>query len=84
MRLYPFLWLSLLLFFSCNNNNTTNNTAPATVAGYDKDALQSVIASTDSLITFDFVKDQVENIKSSLQQPVPVLLCRDSLNSQIE
>ncbi len=82
MRLYPFLWLSLLLFFSCNNNNTTNNTAPATVAGYDKDALQSVIASTDSLITFDFVKDQVENIKSSLQQPVPVLLCRDSLNSQ--
>ena len=52
------------------------------VPGYDKDAVQSVIAAADSLKTFDFVNTRVEEIKSALRLPMPVLLYRDSLNAQ--
>jgi hypothetical protein len=72
------LYFIIALFFSCNNNNST----ATAVAPYDKDALQSVITNTDSLITFDFIQPQVKAIRAALQQPVPVLLCRDSLNAQ--
>ena len=61
-------------------DNRHNNSATA-VAGYDEDAIQSVIVNADSLKTFDFVNARVEEIKTALQQPIPVLLCRDSLNA---
>lgn len=68
----------LLALFSCNNNSSSKKA----VAGYDQDAIQSIITATDSLKTFDFVNAHVEDIKTALQQPMPVLLCRDSLNEQ--
>jgi hypothetical protein len=81
MRLHPLLFFcSLVICFSCNNNN--NSSSATAVVGYDKDVLQSVIAKTDSLKTFDFVNPRVEEIKAALQQPMPVMLCRDSLNAQ--
>ncbi|MEP6747284.1 MAG: hypothetical protein ABJB86_06145 [Bacteroidota bacterium] len=81
MRLRLILFLcSLPVLFSCNNHN--NSLASTAVEGYDKDVLESVIAKTDSLKTFDFVNTRVEEIKTALKQPMPVLLCRDSLNAQ--
>lgn len=80
MRLSPILvFFSLAFFFSCNNNSGSNATA---AEGYDKDALQSVISKTDTLKTFDFVNRRIEEIKAALKQPMPVLLCRDSMNAQ--
>jgi len=80
MRLYPILFFSVLLgCFCCNNNNKSTST---TVAGYDENVLKSEIIDADTLKTFDFVGSQVEEIKKALQQPMPVLLCRDSLNTQ--
>ena len=43
--------------------------------------MKSVIVNADTLKTFDFVNTRVEAIKNALQQPVPVLLCADSLNN---
>ena len=70
----------MVVFFSCANNHHNNTGTP--VPGYDKDAVQSVIAAADSLKTFDFVNARVEEIKSALRLPMPVLLYRDSLNAQ--
>ncbi len=64
-------------FFSCDNtsiNNKVNNT-------YGDDVLKSIIANADSLKSFDFVNQRVEDIKLALLQPRPVLLCGDSLNN---
>jgi len=70
----------MVAFFSCADNH--RNSTGTQVPGYDKDAVRSVIAATDSLKTFDFVNARVEEIKSALRLPMPVLLYRDSLNAQ--
>ena len=74
---------SLLLFFilpffiiSCNNNS--NSSAAKT---YNDDVLKSVVNNIDSLKTFSFVNERVEEFKAAMQQPMPVLLCRDTLSN---
>lgn len=64
-------------FLSCNNQNSSSGNTN----NYNEDVLRSVVINTDSLKTFDFVNARVEAIKNALQQPMPVLLCGDSLNS---
>ncbi len=49
---------------------------------YGDDVLQSVIADADSLKTFAFVEAHVEEIKKTLQNALPVMLCGDTLNEQ--
>lgn len=63
------------LFSSCNNSDSAGR-----VVNYNDDVLQSVVVDADSLKTFDFVNQRVEEIKKALRQPNPVLLCGDSLN----
>jgi hypothetical protein len=80
-RFSTYKWLLFLLpviLFYCNNNKSATTKLP----GYDANVLNSVLASTDSLKTFPFMEKRVEDIKQALQQPVPVLLCKDSLNNQ--
>ncbi len=78
MRILSLVIISSVGFlFSCNNKTESS----ASINKYDDDVLSSVIADTDSLKTFDFVNARVEAIKNALQQPMPVLLCGDSLNS---
>ncbi len=67
-------YITLLILFSCNNNSGN------TIVKYDEDVLTSKISDADSLKTFDFVNNHVEDIKKSMQAPNPVLLCGDSLN----
>ncbi len=69
--------LSQVFYLSCNNNIKTVETN-----GYDKNAIESVLLSADSLNTFPFVEERVNKIKEALKQPKPVLLCTDSLNNQ--
>ncbi len=69
--------VSLIFLFSCNNRAESSDN----IAEYNNDVLKSVIATADSLKTFDFVEDRVEEIKKALLQPTPVLLCADSLDS---
>ncbi|MGG9972814.1 hypothetical protein ACQ33O_13560 [Ferruginibacter sp. SUN002] len=64
------------LVFSCNDGHSL----PGNAVKYDEDVLKSVLAETDSLKTFPFVNERVEAFKKAMQQPVPVLLCGDSLN----
>jgi hypothetical protein len=68
-----------LLLFSCNNQ-LPSTPASTPVTGYDKDAMNSVLVSADSLQTFPFLTERVNAIKKSLLNPLPVLLCQDSLN----
>lgn len=68
--------LILTIVFSCNNNQYVSNASK----GYDDDILQSIVAQTDSLRTFPFVNTHVEEIKKVLSQPMPILLCGDSLD----
>ncbi|MGB4936124.1 MAG: hypothetical protein WBO30_03850 [Ferruginibacter sp.] len=70
-------FVSLAFIFSCNNSSESDGT----VVNYNDDVLQSVIANADSLKTFDFVNERVEQIKKALLQPNPVLLCGDSLQA---
>ena len=68
-----------LIYFSCSNDKGPGVTR---FPPYDADALQSVLIAADSLKTFPFTTERVNEIKRALQQPVPVLLCQDSLNDQ--
>ena len=77
MRVPVSLLFTLLIFLSACNNHSDSS---SNVASYNDDVLKSVIVTADSLKTFDFVNDRVEEIKKALLQPTPVLLCGDSLN----
>lgn len=67
------------MYFSCNNSNGT--VTEKRLEGYSDDAIKSILLSVDSLRTFPFTEKRVSDIKKSLQQPTPVLLCKDSLSS---
>ena len=69
----------LFVFDSCN----THSSSPAytRLEGYDKDAMNSILVAADNLQTFPFVTERVKAIKESLINPLPVMLCQDSLNS---
>jgi len=64
---------------ACNNSNSI---AEKKHPAYDTDAINSVLLAADSLKTFPFVEERVNEIKSALKNPKPVLLCKDSLNNQ--
>lgn len=66
-----------LLIFSCNNNSLPSNKSD----NYDEDVLKSIIIQTDSLRTFPFVNERVEEFIAAMKQPIPVLLCKDSLSA---
>lgn len=74
MRLFRIVFIILIsaLGYSCNSTNTSNTT--------EEDILQSIIMDADTLKTFPFVVTRVDAIKVALQQKIPILLCRDSLN----
>ncbi|MBS1607841.1 MAG: hypothetical protein JSS70_03490 [Bacteroidetes bacterium] len=80
-----FIFLNILLLvlsgidLSCNNGNGT--VTEKRLEGYPEDVLKSVLLSADSLRTFPFTEQRAEEIKKSLQQPTPVLLCKDSLSN---
>lgn len=66
------------LITACNNNGP----AVTQLQGYDEDALNSVLTAIDSLNTFPFVQERVNEIKTALQQPRPVLLNKDTMSEQ--
>ncbi len=72
------LYICLFILSSCKNHSFTTASTP--MAGYDKDAMNAVLIAADSLQTFPFVNERVNAIKQSLQNPLPVMLCQDSLN----
>ncbi len=51
------------------------------LAPYDENAIASVLLALDSLQTFPFVEQRVIKIKEALKNPLPVLLCGDSLDN---
>jgi hypothetical protein len=63
---------------SCNSNTVSDKQLPP----YDEQAMNALLVGADSLRTFPFTEQRVNDIKLALSQPRPVLLCRDSLNSQ--
>ncbi len=63
---------------ACQNNQHAENIH----ASYDADALNSILIAADSLNTFPFLEERVNDIKSALKNPRPVLLCKDSLSDQ--
>ncbi|MEQ1675521.1 MAG: hypothetical protein ABL876_02395 [Chitinophagaceae bacterium] len=73
-----FLFTALVLISSCTNEKKSGNDSKTSK---NDDAINSVLMATDSLATFPFVQDRVNEIKMALQQPRPVLLCKDSLNA---
>jgi hypothetical protein len=66
------------IVFSCNSNQP----AEKLHAGYDADAINSMLIDADSLNTFPFLEARVVEIKTALKNPRPVLLCKDSLNKE--
>jgi hypothetical protein len=75
-------WLPLLLWSIAISCNTSTAIKEKVLPGYSKDAVQSMLTSADSLRTFSFTEERVNEIKNALQQPLPVLLCKDTLNEQ--
>ncbi len=74
--------LLLYLFIGCIGVSCNNNPSLEKLhAGYDADAINSVLVSADSLKTFPFVEERVNEIKAALLNPRPVLLCKDSLSN---
>jgi hypothetical protein len=77
------LFLCLVYFMvsfviiSCSGNNTGDKMK----LKKDEDAFNSVLTSLDSFVTFPFVAERVSDIKKALQQPLPVLLSKDSLDA---
>jgi hypothetical protein len=74
---------SLLFYLSaccivvtCTNSHSTEKIHKE----YDDDVLNSVLLSADSLATFPFVQARVNEIKTALANPRPILLCKDSLS----
>jgi hypothetical protein len=75
---FIFIASALLIIQSCNSSNSTSVTKHA---GYSDAAKQSWLADMDSLKTFPFIEQRVNEIKTALQQTIPVLLCSDSLSA---
>jgi hypothetical protein len=74
--------LRLLYVFICCIAAACNSNHPAEKihAGYDANAINSMLLDADSLNTFPFLEERVTEIKNALKNPRPVLLCKDSLD----
>jgi hypothetical protein len=77
-------WLLLLVPIICLSCTNDKGKGPGAtrLPAYDKDVLASILTAADSLYTFSFTLQRANEIKLSLQQPVPVLLCKDSLDDR--
>lgn len=76
---YAVILLAAITFvISCNSNSNVSVTKHPV---YDNDALQSQLADIDSLKTYSFTEQRVNEIKAALELPKPVLLCSDSLTT---
>lgn len=76
-------WLAV--FVSCMYlTGACGNAGPKEkkIAGYDEDARNAVLLPIDSFSRAPFIQERVTEIKAALAQPIPVLLCGDSLNPQ--
>ena len=69
----------LSLLVTCMDR--ANKTAQKRLPPYDENAIGSVLLALDSLQTFPFVEARVVKIKEALKNPLPVLLCGDSLDN---
>ena len=75
--LYQIALLVILFISACKNKNVGKQSYE-----YDENVFTSVISSSDSAVTYDFIVKQNEAIKNSLAQPIPVLACGDTINAQ--
>jgi hypothetical protein len=76
--LFPAIaWLFFLT--GCNTNSPVS--LKTSITGYDKDVLNSVLTDPDSLRAMPFVEKRILAIKEALTNPLPVMLCQDSLGS---
>jgi hypothetical protein len=71
-----FICLMSILIASCSGNQSAGKKQ----FGKDENAVNSVLSDPDSLNNSPFVADRINAIKLALQQPKPVLLCKDSLD----
>lgn len=78
LQLLPALAFGICFFSACGNAGPKERT----VAGYEEDARNAVLLPIDSFSQTPFVQQRVTEIKQALTQPIPVLLCSDSLNPQ--
>ena len=76
MKRILWLWLlsGCLLLSHCR--------PPATTTRYDKNVIESVLLSTDSLRTFPFLNERVQTIQAALQQVQPILLDESLLDER--
>jgi len=70
--------MALLLLYACGNAGPASKEWPA----YNDDAKNAVLLPIDSFSKQPFIQERVKEITLALAQPIPVLLCRDSMNSQ--
>ena len=78
-----FLFSAIIIAFSSAScNNHSGGFVKSSMAVYNKDALNSILTDADSLRSFPFVEKRVADIKVALQNPLPVMLCQDSLDNK--
>lgn len=71
--------LLAILFAGCSERQ--RQPAVTRWPAYDNDAIQAVLTETDSLRTFDFLTPRINALRNALKNPLPVLLCQDSLDA---
>lgn len=69
------MFFAAIFLYSCKDG-----AKKATELSSPEDILTSILTDADSLKTYPFITARVEAIKQALQQPIPILLCRDSLD----
>lgn len=68
----------VLVLMSCNNSKSGS----ANLAMPDRTEVeQSVLSETDSSVLFPMLSERINEIKTVLQQPTPVLLLKDSISA---
>jgi hypothetical protein len=77
IRLHSLLiCLIAILISSCSDNKSAGKKQ----MGKDEDAVNSILFDSDSLNTLPFITERINDVKNAMQQPRPVLLCKDSLD----
>ena len=68
--------LMFIFFSSCSDHQSAGKNKITR----DENAVSSILFDQDQTNTLPFVTERINDIKASLQQPRPVLLCKDSLD----